>query len=62
MKGDISMSTSWEEELRLSEETEDNLLLDIINWKTNLYTGGIKAKVLGWRVVIDWEEVNEQTN
>jgi len=56
------MSTSWEEELRLSEETEDNLLFDIINWKTNLYTGGIRAKVLGWRVVVDWEEVDEQTN
>ena len=56
------MGVSWEEELHLSEETEDNLLIDIMNWKTNLYTGGVEAKILGWKVVVDWEEVDEQTN
>jgi hypothetical protein len=60
MKGNTDMS-DWREELNLSEETERNIIVDILNWKHNLYVAGFEVKVLGWKVVIDWEESDEET-
>ena len=53
--------SDWREELNLSEETERNIIVDILNWKRNLYVAGFEVKVLGWKVVIDWEESDEET-
>ena len=52
--------SDWREELNLSEETERKIILDIINWKHNLYVAGFEVKVLGWKVVIDWEEIDNE--
>jgi hypothetical protein len=61
MKGDTDMS-DWREELNLSDETEKNIIVDILNWKRNLYVAGFDVKVLGWKVAIEWEEMEYETN
>ncbi len=52
--------SDWKEELNLSEETERNIIVDIMNWKHNLYVAGSKVKILGWKVAVDWEEMDDE--
>ena len=59
MKGNTDMSDR-KEELNLSEETERNIIVDIMNWKHNLYVAGSKVKILGWKVAVDWEEMDDE--
>ena len=53
--------SDWKEELNLSEETERNVIVDIMHWKHNLYVEGYKVKILGWKVAVDWEEIENET-
>ena len=50
----------WREELNLSEETERKIIVDIMNWKHNLYIAGSKVKILGGKVAVDWEEIDNE--